>query len=251
MAKTNSQWKVESLRCTAFTIQDSSLDPSNRWTDIIGEHPGQVTTKPLEGTYNAQGSGLGGILQLTIQPIRIQWTLGPNPPDDQGESWQIPTVGGIDRISEFLKVVKRWLEIAPKLSRLAFGAVLLDIVDDTQTGYDRLDDLLPNVDVDSSAMRDFLYQVNRCRSSDAVEGVQINRLSKWSVAAVSPMTIQIQGGQQVLQKFVGEPISAVRLEMDINNVPKPEHEFDNDSAIRIFDELTTLGLEISASGDVA
>ena len=251
MAKSDSQWKVESLRCTAFPVQDASFDPSNWWTDIIGEQPEQVTTKSIEGTYNAQGSRLGGILQLSVQPIRIQWTLGPNPPDDQGESWQIPNVGGNNQIPKFLEVVKSWLEVAPNLSRLAFGAVLLDIVDDTQTGYDQLDNLLPNVDVDSSEMTDFLYQVNRCRSSGAVEGVRINRLSKWSVAAVSPMTIKIQGDQQIVQKFVGEPISAVRLEVDINNVPNPEYHFDNESAIKIFDELASMGLEISTSGDVA
>lgn len=250
MAKSDSQWKVESLRCTAFPVQDANFDLSNWWTEIIGEQPEQVTTKAIEGTYNAQGSRLGGILQLSVQPFRIQWTLGPNPPDDQGESWQIPNVGGIDRITEFLEVIKSWLEVAPNLSRLAFGAVLLDIVDDRRAGYDQLDKLLPTVEVDSSAMSDFLYQVNRRRSSGAVEGVRINRLSKWSVAAVSPMTIQIQGDQQMVQKFVGKPISAVRLEVDINNVPNPEHHFDNESSIKMFDELATMGLEISTSGDV-
>lgn len=251
MTKNASQWKVESVRCTAFPVQDASFDSSNWWTDVVGEQPDQITTKPMEGTYQAQGSKLGGILQLSVQPIRMQWTLNPNLPDDEGESWQIPNVGGVDRVAEFLKIIESWLQVTPNLSRLAFGAVLLNIVDDTKTGYDQLDDLLPNVDVDSSVMRDFSYQVNRTRSSVEVEGVQINRLSKWSVAAVSPMAIQIQGGQQVVQKYVGEPVSAVRLEVDINNVPDPDHQFDNESAVKIFDELVSLGLEISTSGDVA
>ena len=251
MAKNSSQWQVESVRCTVFPDRSESFDPTNWWVDVLDEQPDQVTTQPIEGKFKAQGAERGGALELSVQPLRIQWTLQPNPPDMQGETWEIPNVGGIERVSEFVAIVTRWLPIAPILSRLAFGAVLLDVVDDRKTGYDRLDRMLPNVDVDSSAMRDFLYQVNRRRASKVISGIQVNRLTKWSVATISPMSIQIDGSQQTIQRKLAEPIEALRLEVDINNVPSPDYIFSSDDAVRLFEELTAMGLEISEIGDAA
>ena len=99
-------------------------------------------------------------------------------------------------------------------------------------------------------MRDFLYQVNRRRASKTVSGVDVNRLSKWSVASISQMTLQIQPDPTTLLSKVGEPISAVRLELDINNVPTPDWSFSGESAMQLFDELVELGPEISESGEV-
>jgi hypothetical protein len=250
MIKPGTQWTVESVRCTAFPVQNANFDPANWWTDIVGGKPDQVTTQPIEGTYQAQGSKLGGVLQLLVQPLRIQWSLGPNPPDRQDQEWQIPNVGKFEQLSEFLQIAKNRLSVGPKLSRLAFGAVFLDVVENRESGYDRLDQFLPSVELESSKMRDFLYQVNRRRSSNAIEGIQINRLSKWSVAEISPMTIQIDAGQRGIKSSFGDPTSALRLELDINNVPSPEKFFDTDSAVKLLDELTEMGLEISESGDI-
>jgi len=65
------------------------------------------------------------------------------------------------------------------------------------------------------------------------------------------MTLQIQDGQPPVQSEVGDPVSAVRLELDINNVPTPEYSFAGEAAMKLFDELVELGLEISENGEIA
>lgn len=251
MVKNASQWKVQSVRCTAFPFEDSSFDPANWWADVTGEQPDQVTTKPSEGSYLAQGDQNNGSLQLSVELVRIQWTLGPSPSQEQDDTWQVPTIGDMAQISWFVQLVKKWLAVAPPMSRLAFGTVLLDVVDEVKDGYARLDKLLPSISIDSDKMRDFLYQVNRRRGSEKSAGVDVNRLSKWSVASISPMTIQIQGGQSLVRSKAGDPVFATRLELDINNVPAAEHSFEGNAAIKLFDELVELGLEISDNGDIA
>lgn len=251
MANNASQWKVESVRCTAFPVQDSTFDPANWWVASTGSQPEVVTTKPSEEKYNAQGPKLNGTLQLQIEPLRIQWVLGSRSTEEEDDFRHIITVGDFSLIENFAHLVKKWFSEAPPLTRLAFGAVLLEEVNGRESGYRRLDKLLPDINIDVENSHDLLYQINYRRASNAVPGIEINRLSKWSVALISPMTIQIQSGEATVRSKSGDPISAVRLELDINNVPQSEFVISADSVEELFGELVSLGAEISAQGEMA
>ena len=61
-------------------------------------------------------------------------------------------------------------------------------------------------------VRDFVYQTNRRVSSEVINGVEINRLSKWIISTVQDVTLT-SIGVPVAHRVLFTP----RLEVDINS----------------------------------
>jgi hypothetical protein len=94
--------------------------------------------------------------------------------------------------------------------------------------------------------RDFAYQINRRRESATRAGLNINRLSKWSVALAQASVVDASTGEVVEE----EPERfATRLELDINTAPGETDDLSGADAVALFDELITLGGEIAEHGD--
>jgi hypothetical protein len=163
---------------------------------------------------------------------------------------EIPVLGPfIETLEVFLGLTNRWfeLETCPPLVRLAFGAVLLQPVENQTQGYEILSTYLP-FQVDLEETSDFLYQINRRReSATGIADVKINRLAKWSVQKTSQGFVPIipLGQPQQLAEFL-----ACRLELDINTIAEFEGEFSREQLPRLFDELVALGKEIAEQGDI-
>jgi len=145
----------------------------------------------------------------------------------------------------------RWLDIAPPVVRLAYGATLFEPVPDRQTGYRRLSQLVP-VQIDPVGSEDFLYQINRPRTSrTGLPGLTINRLSKWSVAAFQNFVLMFTiPPVQPAQPQAGRPEIACRIELDINTAPSYTNELPHERLGEIFRELIDVGSEIADRGDV-
>jgi hypothetical protein len=241
-------WRVETARVTAFPGDVVNVDGLSWWLDVIGSAPESVLTRSRAGQYNAQGEVDGRRMTLQVQPGRIEWNLTPVvKPDD--EPLNFPTLGLLDDVSQSLAgAVRRWLPMAPILKRVAFGAALVQPVDGLQVGYARLQPYLGRMRPDLDGASDFFYQINRPRTSrSGVEGLAINRLTRWTVQVAQRMTLTIApGGADT--RSLGEE-TACRLELDINTAAD-FGELPPTSLEVLLGELIALGREIAERGDI-
>ena len=132
------------------------------------------------------------------------------------------------------------------LARIAFGAVLKHPEADRQAAYLRLPDYVPvQVNPESS---DFFYQINLppVPSTKEIEGLLLNRLSKWTVVGLKSVSLTLTGtvarAQAVPKGF------ALRLELDINTVPAFEEEIPHARLVEVYRELAEAGLAIATDG---
>lgn len=243
-------WQVENLRMTAFPSPSVQFDPeTNWWNDLMGAPPETSIHRARQGLLRQEGQLEDKRLILTIQPDRINWLLTAI---EVEEEIDLPIIGPFEEmLGIFLPLMLRWFELdtCPPLSRLAFGAVLLSPVDTKQLGYQQLDSFLPSVELDTEGISDFLYQINRPRDTiTQIEGLQINRLSKWNVATLRQVNFIV--GQTTVRTSPRQEVFACRLELDINTHQDFNGELLPEQLPEVFNELVNLGREITREGDI-
>lgn len=242
-------WELETLRLTAFPIDPVAVDGLDWWQRVMGSAPDQSSIDRRRAALAQLGTlpgeaGLAASLRLVVEPLRVQWDLLP--PQDAAEPAPV-TLGRWDAaVPPFQAFMKEWLGIAPALNRLAFGAVLHGKVSDRREGYENLARFLPfPIDPESS---DFLFQTNKQVGSASIEGLGLNRLTKWSVATMElvMLPLGVPGTSPVARKtHLG---TACRLELDINTAPERTDPLPQDSLAGLWDELEQLGRAIADEG---
>ena len=244
-------WQVESLRLTVFPSLSTQLKPEAWWHNVIGEDAESSTSQPRRKALVQEGAAAGGRLILSVEPTRIDWRLVPIESDKMGVD-PFTNLGGLpDAVNAFTSLVRPWfdLETYPETKRLAFGAVLLKLTNNRQSGYQQLAAYLPFVTLDIENSSDFLYRINRPRRSiSGTHDIHINRLSTWAVRAsgVADLSLGLQSTQ-----FTVVPTShACQLELDINTDSEFSGELSGEESLMIFRELVDLGLEIVREGDI-
>lgn len=239
-------WQAESLRTTSFPSSNMEFNVSDWWQDLVGEEPENRNLRPKERFQRDEGRFDGFKLTLGNRPIRIDWVASPS--DVRDEFWIGPFQ---DSLEPFLELMSRWFRISPPIRRLAFGAVLMQPVDDLRTGYELIAKYLPNITLDPDGSSDFSYQINRRRDSlTGIEGLRINRLSKWSVAKRGTTRIALSPKEARASFFPTSETYACRLELDINTTPDYQADLPHDQLAAIFQELVDLGKEIAIEGDI-
>lgn len=239
-----SSWHPQLLRFTAFPKAPIDNAELGWWKNTVGSPPENVSSNARIELRQEEGETKLGHLVLAILPMRIDWLLP--------EELEKPeTLTPDESLNEFHAYVERWLEMAPIMQRLAFGAVIEVPMQNRPSGYRQLSPYLPFVQIDADASSDFLYQINRPRdSTSGIQGLRINRLSKWSVSVKVSSVAPVIAGQQELRIVPTREKYACRLELDINSVPQSEIEFSKEAAATVVRELLVLGLEIASKGDV-
>ena len=234
------------IRLTAFPVDPVSVDEKGWWKELTGTDPETETKKKLERQYDGTYEDAG--LQLTVDPVRVQWARFPlvDPKDMPDE---FPNIGTFPDASDyFLSMMEKWLSKSPPLKRLAFGTVLLQSVENRESGYRLLNDYLDYVQLDPNAS-DFTFQINRCRASDSgVDGLKINRLMKWTLFRWE-IGINVSEGGKSPRHLTPSKGFACRLELDINTVPDIENDLPNDRLIPLWKELIHIAHDIAAEGD--
>ena len=155
-------------------------------------------------------------------------------------------------VEETLPVMQRAvqcsLESIQKVERLAFAPVLIKQAPSLEKGLGQLSKYLPGLQLDSLEGSDFIYQINRRRTSRVVALTEINRLAKWVVEEFRVGTLSIVPSQG--PRFqTATPSFASKLTLDINTAPG-SGEVAKDTIPELFDELVMLACEISTKGDV-
>ncbi len=214
----------------------------------MGAPPETSIHRARQGILRQEGQLEDKRLILTSQPGRINWLFAAI---EDKEEMALPIIGSFDEMFEvFSPLMLRWFEsdTCPPLSRLAFGAVLLSPVDAKELGYQQLNGLLPSIELDTEGISDFLYQINRPRDTTLqIEGLQINRLSKWSVVTLRQVNFIL--GQTSVRTSQRQEVFACRLELDMNTHQDFNGELLPEQLPEVFNELIDLGREIANEGD--
>ena len=238
-------WRVESLRLTAFPVPQSTPDAERWWRELLGpESPNQVVRKPKTGDVQVEGTFKDSLLVMQAQVMRFELRQVLDAP--QLPNAATPECHYDDARPAFRDLALKWLglDTCPALLRLAFGAVLTKPAENLEAGYDALRLYLPSVKLtpDSS---DFLYQINRRRSSTTVRELSINRLSRWSVQQSQELLLRDDG--RVVRQSVK---LTCRAELDVNSSLERTDALPREELPNLFDELVNLTNELSIRGDV-
>jgi hypothetical protein len=242
------EWQVETLRATAFPTGIPRMQ-MGWWDKLIAESPEIRISRPREGVHREEGPFENGKLIFSAKPTRIDWLYTVDIEKSEG----LPTLGNFHGVEHgFFKVVKRWLEICDPIKRLAFGAILLYPVSSREEGYQLIGKMLPCVVLDPATSFDFLYQINRPRLSQSISPtILINRLTKWSVAKLQRLHIELSVEAKVQPSILPhEGFYACRLEIDVNTPQQNVDQLTKDKLVPLFDELLSLANEISQKGDI-
>ncbi len=157
----------------------------------------------------------------------------------------------------FRALMDRWLrQHCPPVNRIAFGAIFTHQVNSQRDAVLYLDGMLPTVSVQADNSRDFIYQINRRRVSQHIEGLEINRLAKWSIMEDIRMELVLDGNRSSFR--VADVMHSAQLELDVNTVPSsmplpitvPSNEISREALPDVFNELVEAAEEIAATGDV-
>lgn len=245
-------WQVEQLRCTAFLLPlfDVSVEPVFR--TLAESDPLQVSENRQQAIETAGGSLDGFKLEVVKVPGRLDIILHSK--EESIAPSGVAVLGSwIEIVSLFSSRVLGWLRSEPQLQRLALGAIVLDEVRDRMTGYKVLNELLPKIDIDVQHSSDFFYQINRPRLATFNGGpsLKINRLSKWSVAAVvtQRFTLSTQEPLQRPTNLVGSLQNYCRAELDLSTDAEiPELPAAHIEAI--WEKFVDFAREILLKGDI-
>lgn len=237
------------MRVTAFPSDVVATEQLSWWNDFVGLPPEAVVSRPKIGQYQAHGDFEGRRLRLQLQAGRIDWSLSGVLKTTE-EEFDLALLGPFPEVFTSLsRVVTPWLAKAPPLARFAFGANLVQPVENVRAGYVLLQKYLPGLPIDPDGSSDFLYQINRPRPSvTRIEGLRMNRLTKWSAQVAHRMTV-LFGPSGVEARTLGEE-AACRLQLDINTAPDFGRPLPPGELGVLLQEMFDLGREIAQKGDV-
>ena len=237
-------WQVEHLRFTLFS-DPAPVDAAAVWREITGADPDVVSNQPKQGLVQVQGKlDDQRRLALQVQHRRVDWVLGPidaETPPAEGffAIASLPTA-----LEDFSGLLNRWLPTRPGAERLALAGVMHQPQPDRIAGYKQIQQYLPAITLDPDSS-DFLYQINRPRSSrTGIANLRINRLTKWSVAILVHLSGLVTRLSEVSYRH------ACRLEFDINTAPDPNVTLPQGAFPSLLAEFTDLVRELAERGDV-
>ena len=147
---------------------------------------------------------------------------------------------------------RQWIQIAPPLQRIAFGAALQLPAKDRTEGYEILGKFLHQVKLDPAGSSEFMYQINRPRpSSTGIDDLVINRLAKWAVGATQRATYTVVPGVPAPTQMADvEREFYARLNLDINTSGEFKGELPPDKLLLILEELINIAKELAEKGDI-
>jgi hypothetical protein len=250
-------WHVETLRASVFFAPTASIDAEVAFVSVTKEEPENVVEDRKKAMVRALGPFLGGQLEVVSSPRRLDLILSPH----TAVEGSLPTFGSWEDVGpQFDEGIARVLATHPRLTRLAFGGVLLSSVADHIQGYALLNQLLPDVNVNGELSSDFQYRINRRRPFNTREGktIPINRLTNWSVAKMQGFIFEVEvpgspatpGVARTLTPMAtNDTAFATRLEFDVNTSPEME-DLPTPELVDLWRKLVEYTFEIAQKGDI-
>jgi len=195
------------------------------------------------------------MLELRTSPGRVDWMLAPPMSDNVADVAQFPNVGTVTEAAQIIDaMLLEKAALAYEVPRFAIGIVALHPSDNRDASYAELTGLLRSIRPNLDGASDFSYQVNRPRPSVTLPGVRINRLSRWSTAALTGLRLSILSVQSAASQATQhrtKAIYATRVELDLNTPADRAETLPKPNRLPLLRELVQLGLEIIDTGDTA
>ncbi len=247
-----SDWQLEQLRFTGFLSPLFDTVAVSVFQSVTGSEPVQTTENRQQAMQSAGGPFGGGKADVVKLPGRLDILLHPT--DDAPPGAGSATVGTWGENKELFDAgIRSWLGSKPRLQRMALGVVCLRPTEDGITGYQMLDRLLPKVDIDVEHSSDFFYQINRPRLAkfDDAFSCKINRLSKWSTAAVVSHTFTFAGGRSgsAAPSVAASVRHYCRAELDLSTDPEVG-ELPSQNLELVWTRLLEYAEEVLLNGDI-
>ena len=245
---TSHDWEVEGLRHSTFVQDPLNIWEISPWSSLFGTTAEERTTKKAEQLVKEEGPYSAGWLSVEARANRIDWRLGPDP---RSVPQPLSAIGAYNQVQNtFLELMKIWSATCGPIQRLAYGATLLLARNSPSDTYSTINKLLHNANIDLENTQDFMYRINRRRTSQILDNsIQINRLSTWSILEYGRVKIDIRGGNSLTLGDL-EKKQACRLDLDINTAAEFQGRIDSTEAVILTEELFAFATEIASEGDV-
>ena len=240
-----SEWEVENLRLSIF---HAFRDPQEGiWRALVGANPTSTERRHQEPIVLEHGEVGGNRLLLASQSERLDWHIQPQPNRTEGIESTIPTLmeagRGIDILRDALNAS---VDVIKPVVRLALGVNLVQGVENPDKGLVILSKYLSRLELETYGTQNFVYQINRRRSSSSAKNIRINRLARWSLDEGQAELINISGhGTNVSRRI---QFFAARLILDINTVGTSALSADRTPGL--FSEIQYMAQEIADQGDI-
>ncbi len=242
------KWDTFQLRVSAFPIELINELDLKWWKEITGNEPEERNSRPAQGMTNELGIYNDKSLISSIMSNKID-LIQSITPEMQFVSDSFPTIGKFpETFDTFYPLIEKWLNLLKlfPINRIALGIILLSQVTNREEGYNILNNLLPDINIDSKNSSDFFYQINRPRQSNSgISNLFINRLSKWKVE--KRVLVKRPAPEKIITR---DESFYCNLELDINTVADYKNEISIDKTPTILKEFIDLGKEISEKGDI-
>ena len=244
-----SAWELESQRLTIFRVPGVDFDVEGTWSLLAGHPPTDVSRKPALNSAKATGSFGAGQLVVQADPLRADCSYVGVVQEDKGPFPQ--ALGNYAEVlSVFVDPIRRWLGQGVQVLRLAYGCALMQQVDSHVHAYRRLATFLPTMHIDPEHASDLQYQINRPRKSGIVDGLAINRLSKWAAKRVVINRYSGVSNEGQITSMLLSEVFQSNLELDINSASDWTDILPQDQLPDLLDEFVKLSLEIAIGGDI-
>ena len=242
------EWRIENLRFSVFLEPPTEPGPVASWTAVVGEASDDTRIKGTgdQRIVRQQGPFAGARMRADVRMDRIDWHLLPSPPETPSPRRTAGPYG--DLKDRFRDTMLAWLDAThPLANRMAYGAQLSLGGGSRSDALTVLARLLATVEVDPQNTWDFEYTVNRRRDSEAIAGLMINRLAKWSLGQeiLGSIELPVSGGQPRLNTTTAY---LPMLMLDVNSMPEFPGPLDRPGELLM--EFASLGTEIASQGDV-
>ena len=240
-------WKARTLRLTVFLPHETFAKGSEvRFEEIVGTQPEHVVNRA--GQQSEEGSFETGRILLQKQPGRIDVVLAGFPKAEEPED-PVATLGEFEVAFETLRSIAiKTFAKAGSLVRIALGAEMVTAAPSADAAYRILIDHIGSATFRLDGGQEFVYQINRPRRSNFLDGLLINRLTRWNASSWQPVTVEFGAGARVLS---GPPRVGAVITTDVNTDGENAKPFPAELLPSILDHLRLLTVEIRDKGDIA
>ena len=241
------QWIATNVRLTFFPEASGKIDWAPVWSALVGDvEPLSINDNRSNDTLVISGPYEEESLRIIISNNKCDIILSPRIVDPVME---LPPNLGL--FSERLELFSPWMaqlttsEYIPNVTRIAFGANLVQVYDSEGDSLKALKKYLQKLDFAGMSTNDLLYQVNRPHISTIIPELVLNRLSTWR--QVQQAILRINTGH--VDETHTRSVFVVQLTLDMSTDITRVKSLPPKSVHAVFLELVEKGVWISQNGD--
>jgi len=241
-------WKPAQVQLLVFPESRDGKYDLSWWKWVTENDPESETKKMTE--KSALGKHKHGVLDLTIDPLRIIWTYAGML--DVDNALVMPSPEPFPQACQtLLDTVEKWVKTeCPPIYRMGFAARVAYEQDSRESAYECIGKLLsPYVIIDPQST-DMMYRINRKRPLRmGTEQVTINRLATWTCVGLHISLRTSVGHTESMTIKKSSPMSCF-VELDINTDAQRTTPLAQSSVFDALREFTAMAIEIASKGDI-